>query len=103
MCRKDTTQLVCVAEFLAFEGKQQELLTSLHSLMESTHKEAGCLRYELNQGCDNPRRITFIEKWKDRDAFDRHCATAYIANFFDHVRPMLVENFAVKLYFEVLA
>jgi quinol monooxygenase YgiN len=103
MCRKDTTRLVCVAEFLAFEGKQQELLTALHSLMEPTHKEAGCVRYELNQGCDEPRRITFIEKWKDRDAFDQHCATTYIAKFFDHVRPMLVEQFEVKLYCEVLS
>ena len=102
MCRKDTTQLVCVAEFLAFEGKQQELMTALHFLMEPTHKEPGCLRYELNQGCDDSRRITFIEKWKDRDAFDQHCATAYIANFFDNVRPPLVEEFEVKLYCEIL-
>jgi len=102
MCRKDTTQLVCIAEFLAFEGKEQELLAALHSLMERTHKEAGCLRYELNQGCDAPRRITFIEKWKDRAAFDQHCATSYIANFFDHVRPPLVEHFEVKLSWEVL-
>lgn len=103
MYRKDTTQLVCVAEFLALEGKEEELLAALHSLMEPTHEEAGCLRYELNQGCDDLRRITFIEKWKDRAAFDRHCATSYITDYFDHVRPHLVERFDVKLYYEVLA
>lgn len=102
MCRKDTTQLVCIAEFLALEGKEQELISALHSLMEPTHKEAGCLRYELNQGCDDSRRITFVEKWKDRAAFDQHCSTAYIKNFFDHVRPQLVERFEVKLSYEVL-
>jgi quinol monooxygenase YgiN len=103
MCRKETTQLVCVAEFLALSGKDEELLTKLHSLMSPTQKEPGCLRYELNQGCDDPRRITFIEKWTDRDAFDQHCATAYITNFFDHVRPTLVERFEVKLYCEVIS
>lgn len=103
MCRKDTTQLVCIAEFLAFEGKEQELLATLHSLMEPTHKEPGCLRYELNQGCDDLRRITFVEKWKDQAAFDQHCATSYIANFFNNVRPLLVERFEVKLSYEVLA
>lgn len=103
MCRKDTIQLVCIAEFLAIEGKEQELLAVLHSLMQPTHKEPGCLRYELNQGSDNSRQITFVEKWKDRTAFDEHCATAYIKNFFDNVRPALVERFEVKLYSEVLA
>ena len=103
MCRKDTTKLVCIAEFLAFEGREKELLAALHSLMEPTHKEPGCLRYELNQDCDNLQRITFVEKWKDRAAFDEHCATPYIANFFNHVRPQLVEQFEVKLSYEVLA
>jgi quinol monooxygenase YgiN len=102
MCRKDTTQLVCVAEFHALSGKDEELLAALHLLMSPTQKEPGCLRYELNQGCDDSRRITFVEKWKDREAFDQHCATAYIVNFFDHVRPALVERFEVKLYWEVL-
>ncbi|SPE17672.1 Antibiotic biosynthesis monooxygenase [Candidatus Sulfotelmatomonas gaucii] len=103
MCKKDTTQLVCIAEFFALNGKEQELLAVLHSLMGPTHKEPGCLRYELNQDCDDPRRITFVEKWKDRDAFDQHCATSYIKNFFDHVRPTFVERFEVKLYWEVLS
>jgi quinol monooxygenase YgiN len=103
MCRKDTTQLVCIAEFIAMEGKEQELLIALNSLMEPTHKEPGCLRYELNQGCDDLRRISFVEKWRDQAAFDQHCATSYIANFFDQERPRLVERFDVQLYYEVLS
>lgn len=99
---KNTTQVVCVAEFFAKEGKTDELIEALHVLMKPTHQEAGCLRYELNQRTDNPRGITFIEKWKDRKAFDEHCATSYITDFFDNVRPGLVEQFEVKLYEEIL-
>jgi quinol monooxygenase YgiN len=102
MYRKGTPQLVCVAEFRALEGKVEDLIESLHSLMEPTHKEPGCLRYELNQRSEDPRLITFIEKWKDRVAFDRHCAMIYIKHFFDEVRPHLVESFEVKLYEEIL-
>jgi quinol monooxygenase YgiN len=102
MPQKDTTQVVCVAEFRAKEGKTEELLDALHRLMEPTHKEAGCIRYELNQRVDDPRWITFIEKWKDRKIFDEHCAMPYITDYFDNVRPGLVENFEVKLYQEVL-
>jgi quinol monooxygenase YgiN len=102
MPRKNTTQVVCVAEFRAKEGKTEELIDALHRLMEPTHKEAGCIRYELNQRVDDPRWITFIEKWKDRKIFDEHCAMPYITDYFDNVRPGLVENFEVKLYQEVL-
>jgi len=99
---KNTTQVVCVAEFFAKEGRIKELIEALHGLIKPTHVEEGCLRYELNQRADDPSGITFIEKWKDRKAFDEHCATPYIKHFFDNVRPGLVDRFEVKLYEEIL-
>jgi quinol monooxygenase YgiN len=91
-----------VAEFFAKEGKTEELIAALHRLIESTRAEGGCIRYELNQRADDAKGITFIEKWTDRKAFDEHCAMPYISNFFDNVRPELVERFEVKLYEEIL-
>jgi quinol monooxygenase YgiN len=102
MPTKNTTQVVCVAEFRAFEGKTEDLIAALHSLIEPTRKEPGCIRYELNQFVEDARRITFIEKWKNREVFDTHCQTPYIKRYFDEVRPQLVENFEVKLYEEIL-
>jgi quinol monooxygenase YgiN len=102
MADKDTTQVVCIAEFRAKAGKTDELIEALHSLMAPTHREAGCLRYELNQRNDDPCWVTFIEKWRDRRVFDEHCDTSYIKRFFDEVRPGLVETFEVKLYSEIM-
>jgi quinol monooxygenase YgiN len=102
MPKKETTQLVCVAEFRAKEGKTDELITALHGLMKPTQKEPGCMRYELNQRTDDPRWITFVEKWKDQKTFDEHCAMPYITHYFNDVRPGLVESFEVKLYQEIL-
>jgi quinol monooxygenase YgiN len=102
MPEKNTTQVVCVAEFFAKDGKTEELIDALHVLIKPTHAEAGCVRYELNQRADDSRGITFIEKWRDRKAFDEHCATPYIADFFNNVRPGLVDRFEVKLYEEIL-
>jgi quinol monooxygenase YgiN len=99
---KNKTQVVCVAEFRALEGKTDALIEALHILMKPTHKEAGCIRYELNQREDDPRWITFIEKWKDQKTFDEHCAMPYITRYFDEVRPKLVETYEVKLYREIL-
>jgi quinol monooxygenase YgiN len=102
MTRKDSVQVVCVAEFRALEGKTGALIAALHSLIKATTAEPGCIRYELNQRVDDDRWITFVEKWKDQKAFDEHCAMTYIKHFFDDVRPPLVEDFAVKLYQEIL-
>src|ERR1017187_5547514 len=89
---KNTTQVVCVAEFHAIDGKTDELIAALHALMKPTHEERGCLRYEWNQRKDDPRWITGIEKWKDKKVFDTHCATPYITHYFDNVRPGLVDE-----------
>ena len=100
--RRNETQVVCVAEFHAFPDKADALIAALHVLMKPTHKEAGCIRYELNQRVDDPRWITFVEKWKNQKVFDKHCATPYIKDYFDNQRPNLVESFEVKLYREIL-
>jgi quinol monooxygenase YgiN len=99
---KNAIRVVCVAEFRAFEGKTVALVEALHSLIQPTLQEPGCIRYELNQDVEDARRITFIEKWSDREAFDTHCQTAYIKHYFDDVRPQLVENFVVRCYEEIL-
>jgi quinol monooxygenase YgiN len=102
MTKKNTVQVVCVAEFRALEGKTNDLVSALHSLIEATTMEPGCIRYELNQRVDDAHWVTFVEKWKDQKAFDEHCQMPYIKHFFDDVRPQLVEDFAVKLYQEIL-
>lgn len=103
MASRNTTQVVCVAEFRALPGKTEDLIDALHVLMEPTHRESGCIRYELNQREDDPRWIAFIEKWKDQKSFEEHCAMSYITHYFENVRPSLVETFEVKLYREILA
>jgi quinol monooxygenase YgiN len=102
MPKIEKTQVVCVAEFRAKEGKTDELIAALHSLMQPTYKEPGCIRYELNQRTDDSRWITYVEKWKDKQVFDDHCAMPYITHFFNEVQPDLVEEFEVKLYQEIL-
>jgi quinol monooxygenase YgiN len=96
MSKTEKTQVVCVAEFRAKEGKTDELIAAMHPLMQPTHKESGCIRYELNQRVDDPRWITYIEKWEDKKTFDEHCAMPYITRFFNDVQPGLVEKFEVK-------
>jgi quinol monooxygenase YgiN len=102
MLKKADKEVVCVAQFKAKEGKEEELLEALHALIPATKKEAGNIRYELNQSIEDARTITFVEKFASQEAFDFHCNTPYIKEFFDTVPPKLVENVVVTLYKEVL-
>jgi len=102
MLKKAEKEVVCVAQFKAKEGKEEELLAALHALIPATRREKGNLRYELNQAIEDPRTITFIEKFASQEAFDFHCDTPYIKEFFGTVPPKLVETVVVTLYKEVL-
>ena len=100
--KKADVELVCIAQFTAKKGKEEELIRSLHGLMKPTHQESGCIRYELNQQEDNPRVITFVEKWASRDVFEAHCQMAYIQDYFQNDAPNLVEMQSVTLHREIL-
>ncbi len=96
-------QIVCVASFLAKVGKAEQLIEALASLIPDTRREAGCIRYELNVSRDEPRRVTFVEKFVDIQAFDEHCAKDAIQHYFHQVMPDLVESFHVETYHQVIA
>ena len=95
-------QLVCVASFLAKEGKTEALIVALASLIPDTRRDAGWIRYELNVCRDEPRRVTFVEKFVDIAAFDEHCAKEAIQHYFHQVMPELVESFQVETYHQVI-
>lgn len=78
-------EIVCVAQFLAKEGKEDELKQGFLKLIPLTHSEEGCIRYELNQALDNKRKFTFVEKFANKEAFDLHCDTDYIKDFFKDI------------------
>jgi quinol monooxygenase YgiN len=102
MLQKADKELVCVAQFTAKAGSEDELLRELHSLIKPTSKEKGYMRYELNQAMDNPRQIALVEKFASREAFDFHCGTPYIKEFFASVAPRFVESQVVTLSKDVL-
>ena len=64
---------VRVLAFLeAKEGKIQELVNILVSIVEPSRKEDGNIAYILNSSIENPNEILFDEVWSNRDAFDKH-------------------------------
>lgn len=102
MLKKAEKEVVCVAQFITKKGKEDALLELLHSLIAPTRKEEGYIRYELNQAIENPRAITFVEKWRSQEDFDLHCNTPYVKEFFLNAGPPLIEKSEVVLFKEIL-
>ncbi len=100
--KKNESQLVCIAKFMAVPGEVNALIKNLHALIPVTLQEGGCIRYELHQCIEDENRITFIEKWHDEKTFNKHCAKTYIADFFNEGKPLHVKEFGITMHKEIL-
>ena len=69
----DGNSPVRVLAFLeAKEGKRQELLNILVSIVEPSRKEEGNISYVLNSSTEHPNEIMFDEVWSGMDTFVKH-------------------------------
>lgn len=100
-------KLYCIASFKPKEGKTEELVSTLQALEPKTTREEGCIQYIVTQHISHPNAqgssfpIVFNEIWKDKEAFELHCAKPYIVDFFQMhcVDPNgLVEEYNVCVY-----
>lgn len=84
MTQTAADEVIVVAHLTANPGKQDDLLKLARGLLGPTRKEAGCIRYELNQEIDNPLAFTFAEKFANRDAYTAHLKTRHVRQFAEH-------------------
>ena len=67
-----------VATLVAQSDKIDTVRKALTDLIAPTHKEPGCLVYELYQNQQNPQKFVFVEEYVDEAAFDAHLATPHV-------------------------
>ena len=66
-----------IARLDARPEKTEELRALLTSLLEPTHQERGCVRFELMQNRDFPTEFAIASEWCGEDAVQHHIATSY--------------------------
>lgn len=71
-----------VAIFTAKSGSEQKLEELFRGVIEETHKEEGCVVYQLNRDVENPRRFIWTEEWTSKELLDKHLAAPHIAELF---------------------
>ena len=72
-----------MVKIIARISSKAEMATQLRQILKDlvgpSCNEPGCLSYELFQDEENPLEFITIEHWADREAADRHLATAHVA------------------------
>src|ERR1700753_3907029 len=67
-----------IATFQAKPGKEAELRKVLVSLIAPTHKEAGCVNYDLHVFTEDPGKFLFHENWTSKAHLDAHLKNTHI-------------------------
>jgi quinol monooxygenase YgiN len=91
-------EIVVVGSFRAEPGKEEEALRAFEALVEPTHAEQGCILYALHRGVDDPRRLTFIERWASREDLDAHLASPHIQDVLKIAPELFGESGDITVY-----
>ena len=72
------TELFMCARFQAKPEYKDELRARLIEMVKLTHKEEGCLFYNLHVDRNDESIFYFLEGWRDQEALQFHNSTPYI-------------------------
>ncbi len=96
-----STHVVCIAKIIVKQGSLDKVLEIFSKLKKSSVRESGCLRYELHQSQDNPLIFTFIDRFKNMEAFNSHCEEEIVVKYFDNILPELTDSMEFALHNEI--
>ncbi|MDQ0138470.1 putative quinol monooxygenase [Cupriavidus necator] len=66
------SELIIVAIAQAKPGYESALVQAQSELVSIVRELPGCIRYELNESLEQPGQVVFIERWRDRAAWESH-------------------------------
>ncbi len=84
--------LICIAKLVAEAGQEDFVRHNLHSLIQPSRAEAGCLSYDMHIDLKEPEVFMFYEVWRDQAAFDMHMQTEHLLNVLNTIKDALVET-----------
>ena len=76
--------LTLVAYLQAKPDKKAALEQILHSFVEPTRQEPGCIDYHFHRSTDDSNVFMFYENWRSREDFEKHLTMPYLAAFWEH-------------------
>ena len=61
-----------VARIQAAPGAGDALEKEMRTLVDETRQEAGCIRYDLTRGTEDPDIFVFVEEWESKPLWEAH-------------------------------
>lgn len=74
---------------------REELKSVLKNLVDSSTKEAACLRYDLHQNVEDPNVFILHELWKNKEGLDLHKEQSYLLEFNQTAKLFLEDKIVV--------
>lgn len=78
-----------IAKSIAKKDKIEATKKAMTALLEPTHKEQGCIQYDLHQDQDRPEVFFFYERWESREILEQHLKTDYLNTWGDQQKELL--------------
>ncbi len=91
-------KVTVVAVLKAKPGREAQVRKELQSLVEPSRKDAGCINYDLHQGCEVPTLFMFHENWVSKEHLDAHLAKAELQSVLARVSVLLAEPPQITLW-----
>ena len=82
-------ELTVIARAKAKPGREGDVEKELRRCVGPTHKEAGCLRYAIHRGADDPQTFVVVERWKSKEALDEHLRSEHVQKLFSAMGALL--------------
>ena len=90
-----------IAKLTIKEGKVDEVIDLVKTLMAEVAKEEGTLAYTLNRDPSNPNAVIFMERYKDKAALDYHSSTPHFKAFFGSIKGLLAGKPEISVLEEI--
>jgi len=81
-----------VAKALVKENQIEEYKAVASELIDMTRMEKGCLSYELFQDRDDPRIMSFIERWQDMETLEEHFQTEHFKRLVPQLKDLRISS-----------
>ena len=99
----DNKRLTVAAVVYVKPGFEKQVEQELIKLVPLTHKEPGCLQYDMHVNIDldtlkvNPKMYMFYENWRSKEDWDLHMKMPYLKSWFD-MAPKVTEKIELTIW-----
>lgn len=90
--------IIVIGAIVVKEGCVDEALKVSQQHVNRSRKEIGCIAHGIHIDSENPQRLVFIEKWKDKASLSQHFNEPASIEFAKKVESLVVTTPEMAIY-----